>query len=175
MNEKTVKVCNQYVILAVILSSGLNAQANLLHVTPDVTLNSIVSTAMALILGVSVPILAMLGGKSSGLLYRMSLQKTKEQRKFFVLCLLSAVGTVAILLLSVSHCTQAIVHLTGSGETMLGYIQSGLLAVGIDYGLIISEVIASIVKSEAHVEKPAAEKVAKKLRGKQNLVKLNAA
>ncbi len=44
---------------------------------------------------------------------------------------------VAVLLLSVAHCTEAIAHLTGSGLVL-----SALLAVGIDAGMVACELAA---------------------------------
>jgi hypothetical protein len=112
---------NTYVFLAVGLSCALNAHANVQH-APIGTL------WLAAVLGVVVPILVLILGRVAGLLHKRQLGRLAY--------VVGAVGC-GVLALSVVHCTQSISLLTGSD-----YALAGLLALGIDCGLVACEVAA---------------------------------
>lgn len=112
----------RYVVAACILSSCLNAWAN---VDMCGSANVLACTAAGT-LGAVVPLLVWMLGRIAGHAYRAN----KRPLAFAV----GAAG-VALLALSIWHCAHAIVLLTGGGLVL-----SGLLAVGIDYGLVASEV-----------------------------------
>jgi len=119
----------RYVAAAVVLSSGLNAWANVDMCGSDYVL----ACAAAGMLGAVIPGLVWMLGKIAGHAYRAGRRG-----------LAASVGAagVALLVLSIWHCAHAIALLTGGGLVL-----SGLLAVGIDYGLVASEV-ASVMASE---------------------------
>jgi hypothetical protein len=112
---------NTYVFLAVGLSCALNAHANTQH-APAGTL------WLAAVLGVVVPVLVLILGRVAGLLHKRRLARLAY--------VVGAVGC-GVLALSVVHCTQSISLLTGSD-----YVLAGLLALGIDCGLVACEVAA---------------------------------
>lgn len=112
----------RYVIAACVLSSGLNAWANV-----DMCGSAnVLACSAAGVLGAVVPLLVWMLGRIAGHAYRAN----KRPLAFAV----GAAG-VALLALSIWHCAHAIALLTGGGLVL-----SGLLAVGIDYGLVASEV-----------------------------------
>lgn len=118
---------SKYVLIAVVLSSLLNAWANV-----DLCMSDSVFKQMAsAILGAVIPILVWMLGKASGHAYRSGIP--------YIPYLIGAAG-VALLVLSVYHCAHAIAILTGDSW----HILSTLMALGIDYGLVASEV-ASIM------------------------------
>jgi hypothetical protein len=79
---------------------------------------------------VVVPVLVLILGRVAGLLHKRQLARLAY--------VVGAVGGV-VLALSVVHCTDSISRLTGSGVLL-----SGLLAVGIDCGLVACEVAAIV-------------------------------
>lgn len=119
----------RYVIAACILSSGLNAWANVDLCGSD----SPIACTAAGALGAVVPLLVWMLGRIAGHAYRAG----KRQLAFAV----GAAG-LALLVLSIWHCAHAIAIATGSGILL-----SGLLAVGIDYGLVAAEV-ASVMATQ---------------------------
>jgi hypothetical protein len=114
----------RYVVAACGLSSGLNAWANVDMCGSD----SVLACSAAGMLGAVIPGLVWMLGKIAGHLYRA--------KRRGLACSVGAAG-VALLILSIWHCAHAIALLTGGGLML-----SGLLAVGIDYGLVASEVAA---------------------------------
>lgn len=120
----------RYVASAVLLSSGLNAFANV-DLCP---MEGIGERCAAGIIGAVVPGLVWLTGKVAGWAHRAAKGR---------LALLVGLAGVCLLLLSVAHCAHAIAHLTGSG-----WLLSLLLAVGIDYGLVASEVAAIVAHED---------------------------
>jgi hypothetical protein len=120
----------RYVVAACILSSGLNAWAN---VDMCGSLNVLACTAAG-VLGAVVPLLVWMLGRIAGHAYRAG----KRPLAFAV----GAAG-VALLVLSIWHCAHAIALLTGGGLVL-----SGLLAVGIDYGLVASEVASVMAAND---------------------------
>ncbi len=112
----------RYVVAACVLSSGLNAWANVDMCGSE----NVVAMGAAGILGAVVPGLAWMLSKIAGHAYRAQ----RRHMSMFV-----GAAAVALLVLSVWHCAHAIALLTGGGVVL-----SGLLAVGIDYGLVASEV-----------------------------------
>lgn len=118
----------RYVATACVLSSGLNAWANVDLCGSE----NAVACAAAGGLGAVVPVLVWMLGKVAGHAYRGG----KRGLAYAV-----GVAGVALLVLSVWHCAHAIAVLTGGGLLL-----SGLLAVGIDYGLVASEVAAVTVE-----------------------------
>ena len=115
---------HRYVWTACVLSSGLNAWANVDMCGSE----NVLACGAAGVLGAVVPGLAWMLSKIAGHAYRAGRRR-----------MAGAVGAaaVALLVLSVWHCAHAIALLTGGGVVL-----SGLLAVGIDYGLVASEVSA---------------------------------
>lgn len=121
---------DRYVIPAVVLSAALNAWANVL-LSPAVDAGGKIAAG---VIGAVVPGLTWIAFKVAGWSYRA------EHRN--VALAVGAAG-LCLLLLSVSHCAHAIAHLTGCGWWM-----GLLMAIGIDYGLVSSEVAAIV----AHVD-----------------------
>ncbi len=119
----------RYVVTACVLSSALNAWANVDMCGSE----SIIACASAGLLGAVVPGLVWMLGHVAGHAYRAGRKP-----------LAGAVGAagIALLALSIWHCAHAIALLTGGGLVL-----SGLLAVGIDYGLIASEVASVMATS----------------------------
>ena len=120
---------SRYVAAAVVLSSGLNAWANVDLCGSE----NVLACSAAGVLGAVVPGLVWMLGKIAGHAHRAN--------KTLVSGSVGAAGVV-LLILSIWHCAHAIALLTGGGILL-----SGLLAVGIDYGLVASEV-ASVMASE---------------------------
>ena len=120
----------RYVVLACVLSSGLNAWANVDLCGND----SPLAQGAAGFLGAVVPVLVWLLGKVAGHAHRAG--------RLPVCWLVGAAG-VALLMLSVWHCAHAIQLLTGGG-----LILSLLMSLGIDYGLVASEVAAIVAHQE---------------------------
>jgi hypothetical protein len=120
----------RYVVAACVLSSGLNAWANVDMCGSD----SVLACGAAAGLGAVVPGLVWMLGHVAGHAYRAG--------RRYLACAVGAAG-VALLVLSIWHCAHAIALLTGGGIAL-----SGLLAVGIDYGLIASEVAAVMATQE---------------------------
>jgi len=121
---------NRYVVTACVLSSALNAWANVDMCGSD----HVVACTAAGLLGAVVPGLVWMLGKIAGHAYRAGRRGHAAG--------VGAAG-VALLILSIWHCAHAIALLTGGGILL-----SGLLAVGIDYGLIASEVAAVMATQE---------------------------
>lgn len=119
----------RYVVAACVLSSGLNAWANVDMCGSD----SVLACTAAGVLGAVVPGLAWMLSKIAGHAYR-------AKRTHMAIAV--GLGAAALLTLSIWHCAHAIALLTGGGVVL-----SGLLAVGIDYGICSSE-IASVMASE---------------------------
>lgn len=113
-----------YVWIAVIMSSLLNAYANGLHATSTGT------TIASWLLGAVVPALVLILFRVAGLLH--------IRRYYRLAKAAGAVGGV-LLALSVSHCAHAIALLTGSDMVL-----AAALAVGIDCGLVVAEVVTII-------------------------------
>jgi hypothetical protein len=120
----------RYVGAAVLLSAGLNAFANV-DLCP---ISGVVEQGAAGCIGAVVPGLVWLCGKVAGWSHRAA-------RRW--LAVLVGLAGVCLLLLSVAHCAHAIAHLTGSG-----WLLAALLAVGIDYGLVASEVAAIVAHQD---------------------------
>lgn len=120
----------RYVVAAIVLSAMLNAAANVRLCGSEL----LPAQAAAGILGAVVPALVWLAGKQAGYAHRAGRPR-----------LAYAVGAagVCLLVLSIYHCSHALAHLTGSG-----WVLSLLLAVGIDYGLVASEVAAILAHEE---------------------------
>ena len=121
---------SRYVLLACVLSSGLNCWANV-DLCGSPALGAQVAAGG---LGAIVPVLVWLLGKIAGHAYRAGRRPV---------CWAVGAAGVALLSLSVWHCAHAIALLTGGGLVL-----SGLMAVGIDYGLIASEVAAIVCHDE---------------------------
>jgi hypothetical protein len=120
----------RYVGGAVALSAGLNAWANV-----DLCgAASLTGQCAAAGIGLAVPGLVWVAGKIAGWSHRAGRLS---------LAWLVGVAGVCLLLLSVWHCAHAIDHLTGCG---LGL--AILQAVGIDYGLVASEVAAIVAHED---------------------------
>jgi hypothetical protein len=119
----------RYVWSACVLSSGLNAWANVDMCGSD----NVLACASAGVLGAVVPGLAWMLSKIAGHAYRAGRKR---------MAIAVGAAAVALLVLSVWHCAHAIALLTGGGVVL-----SGLLAVGIDYGLVASEV-SSVMATE---------------------------
>ena len=111
----------RYVIAACVLSSGLNAWANVDMCVSD----SLLACSAAGILGAVIPGLAWMLSKIAGHAYRAGRKR---------LACMVGIAAVSLLVLSIWHCAHAIALLTGGGVVL-----SSLLAVGIDYGLVASE------------------------------------
>lgn len=121
---------NRYVGAAVVLSAGLNGWASV-----DLSgAGDFVHQAAAAGIGAVVPGLVWIAGKVAGWSHRAG-------RKG----LAGMVGSagVCLLLLSIAHCSHAIAHLTGCGLAL-----AGMMAVGIDYGLVASEVAAIVAHED---------------------------
>jgi hypothetical protein len=121
---------SRYVLLACDLSSGLNCWANVDLCGSDSVLGQVSAGG----LGAVVPVLVWLLGKIAGHAYRAGRRQV---------CWAVGTAGVALLALSVWHCAHAIALLTGGGLVL-----AGLMAVGIDYGLIASEVAAIVCHDE---------------------------
>lgn len=120
----------RYVVAACVLSSGLNAWANV-----DMCGSTgVLACTAAAALGAVVPGLVWMLGHISGHAYLAG-------RRWHSVAVGAA--AVALLVLSIWHCAHAIALLTGGGLVL-----SGLLAIGIDYGLVASEV-ASVMATQA--------------------------
>ena len=120
----------RYVAAALVLSACLNAAANVRLCGSELW----PAQLAAGILGAVVPGLVWLAGKQAGYAHRAG----QERLSWAV----GAAG-VCLLVLSIYHCSHALAHLTGSG-----WLLSLLLAVGIDYGLVASEVAAILAHEE---------------------------
>lgn len=120
---------DRYVIPAVVLSAILNAWANVLLSSGEIG-----EKVAAGVIGAVVPGLTWCAFKVAGWSYRA---------EHWRVALAVGVAGICLLGLSVSHCAHAIAHLTGCGWWM-----GLLMAVGIDYGLVSSEVAAIV----AHVD-----------------------
>jgi hypothetical protein len=112
-----------YVLLAAVMSMGLNALANGLHSPPDLKW-------AAWGMGALIPVLVLLLGKVAGLAWRRGQRPMAK--------VIGTIGT-AVLLLSVFHGYQSICLLTGSH-----WLLSAALAVGIDLGMVGCEVVATV-------------------------------
>lgn len=120
----------RYVAVALVLSAALNAAANVQLCGAATVLGQLAAG----VLGAVVPALVWLAGKQAGHAYRAGRSQ-----------LAAAVGAagVCLLALSIYHCAHALAVLTGSGVVL-----SLLLAIGIDYGLVASEVAAILAHEE---------------------------
>lgn len=114
------RYAHSVVFLSAGLSMLLNSLANATHASPD-------SKVLAYGMGAMIPILVLLLGRVSGLLYR--------RKKVNLAYTIGGIASV-LLLLSVFHCAESIMALTGSN-----WVIAGALAIGIDCGLIACEVV----------------------------------
>jgi hypothetical protein len=110
-----------YVIITVIMSMMLNAWANMQHAAEG---QQLAAGAM----GAVIPVLVLLLSKVAGICYK--------RRASSNLAKISGAIGVAVLGLSIFHCYQSIAALTGSGMLL-----SMLLALGIDAGMVVCEVV----------------------------------
>jgi len=118
--------CMAYVVLAAVMSMGLNAWANGQHAPAG-------TQWAAWGMGASIPVLVLLLGKVAGLCYKRGNRPLAYAA--------GGVG-VAVLALSVFHCYQSISLLTGSG-----WLVACLLAIGVDAGMVVAEVV-SVVEND---------------------------
>lgn len=120
----------RFVVPAIILSAALNGWASVLNCESE---NQITQSAAGLV-GALIPGFVWVAFKGSGWAFKAEYWKCG---------LATGLAGVALLLLSLWHCAESIAYLTGSGWWM-----GLLMAVGIDYGLVSSEVAAIV----AHVD-----------------------
>lgn len=114
---------SRYVGTAIGLSSVLNAYA-VFSDSPASGGWQYVGVAF----GGAIPVMVWALAKASAAAYRGGLRG---------MAYLPGLAALALLLLSLAHCSAAIAGLTGSGPML-----SWLMAVGIDYGLVASELLA---------------------------------
>ena len=122
-NDNLTTWCMAYVALAAVMSMGLNAWANGQHAPAG-------TQWAAWGMGAAIPVLVLLLGKIAGLCYK---------RKNIPLAYAAGGVGVAVLMLSVFHCYQSISLLTGSG-----WLLSSLLAIGVDAGMVVAEVVSVV-------------------------------
>jgi hypothetical protein len=122
-NDHLAKWCMAYVALSATMSMGLNAWANGQHAPAG-------TQWAAWLMGAAIPILVLLLSKIAGLCY---------QRGSILLSKIAGSVGVAVLGLSVFHCYESISLLTGSG-----WLLSSLLAIGIDAGMVVAEVVSVV-------------------------------
>lgn len=113
-----------YVTITTVLSAALNAYANTLHA------KGAVAVVLAAVLGIVIPALVLLLGAIASRLFRLGMKRLSYAA--------GGIG-VLVLALSVVHCTESISLLTGSG-----YILAALLAIGIDAGMVVAEITATM-------------------------------
>jgi hypothetical protein len=128
--QAAVAWAHRYTVGAVVLSAGLNAWASV----QDSGSRSAVGMAAAAVVGGIVPVGVWVLSKLAGHLTRAGWRR--------MACAAGGVG-VFLLALSLWHCSAAIASLTGAAVLL-----SVLLAVGIDCGLVVSELAAVLVQED---------------------------
>ncbi len=128
--RKVEKWGKRYVMTAIVLSSGLNAWANVDMSAAE----SVFGMTAAAALGAIVPVLVWMVSKIAGHSWRAG-----RRNQAYAL----GAGGIGLLFLSIWHCAHAITLLTGGGLFL-----AILLAVGIDYNLVASEVASVLATQE---------------------------
>ena len=116
--------CLLYVTVSAVLSMALNAWAGSRHAPEGLQW-------AAVVLGAVIPLLVLLLGKVAGLTHR--------RRHYSLARITGAIG-VAVLMLSIAHCYEAIAALTGCHAAV-----AVLLALGIDAGMVACEVTSVVI------------------------------
>jgi hypothetical protein len=126
---KAVAWSHRYTAAAVVLSAGLNGYA----AAQDSGAAGPVGQATAAAIGVTVPVLVWMLGTVTAWTWRAGWRR---------LAAVSGAVACCVLALSVLHVAAALASLTGTH-----WLLAGLLAVGIDCGLVSSEATAILVSS----------------------------